>query len=114
MNYQEALDELECYSIQWAVNYMDIETSVRMLNHSKLLQQLIDERIEEESKTMFGYPIKHLVLIANWVRKNDITPEVLKSSIESMKYGYDKAYQEIEESFKRTFKTMNGGDKDEL
>ena len=61
-------------------------------------------RIEEQ--TMFGFPIKHLVLIAHWLRKNDITPEILKSSIESMKYGYDRANQEMEESFKRTFETM--------
>lgn len=60
----------------------------------------------KDESTMFGYPIKHLVLIANWLRKNDITPEILKSSIESMKYGYDRANQEMEESIKRTFKTM--------
>jgi len=112
MNYQEALNHLFAFNRNNSTvgKLIDIEAE----NCRDLLQQLIDERIEEESKTMFGYPIKHLVLIANWVRKNDITPEVLKSSIESMKYGYDKAYQEIEESFKRTFKTMNGGDKDEL
>ena len=77
------------------------------LNYEKnLMQELIDAKFEEESKTMFGFPIKHLVLIAHWVRKNDITPEILKSSIESMKYGYDKAHQEIRESFENTFKTM--------
>ena len=59
MNYQEALDELECNAIQWASNhkynekhnfYIDNEMCDEMLNHSKLLQQLIDEKLEQESR----------------------------------------------------------------
>jgi hypothetical protein len=48
--YQEALDELECYSIQWVDDYVDNEAADKMLNHSKLLQQLIDEKLEQESR----------------------------------------------------------------
>ena len=58
-DYQEALDTLECNAIQWASNhkynekhnfYIDSEMCDEMLNHSKLLQQLIDEKVEQESR----------------------------------------------------------------
>ena len=58
-DYQEALDTLECNAIQWASNhkynekhnfYIDSDMCDEMLNHSKLLQQLIDEKLEQESR----------------------------------------------------------------
>jgi len=53
MNYQEALNSLQEYVIEklreddLSINHFTIEFD--------LIQQLIDERIEEESKTMFGF-----------------------------------------------------------
>jgi hypothetical protein len=61
INYQEALDELECYSIQWAVNYMDNETAAKMLSNSQLLQQLIDiypEYLDLKAKAKPKKPIR--------------------------------------------------------
>ena len=49
-DYQEMLDELECYALQWAVNYLNNEESIEILNHSKTLQVLIDEKLEQESR----------------------------------------------------------------
>lgn len=50
MNYQEALDELECYALQWSANYGNEEMADEVLRNSKLLQQLIDEKVEKESR----------------------------------------------------------------
>jgi hypothetical protein len=87
MNHQEALDELECYSIQWVVNYMDNEKADKMLNHSKLLQQLIDEKIERESRK------DKLIVGSEWecvVRCNGMSFSHVEGTIVKIKYlNYD-------------------------
>ena len=51
--HQEALDELEANAVQWMANhkwkngdgFVDDDGIEKMINNSKLLQQLIDERV---------------------------------------------------------------------
>jgi hypothetical protein len=84
--YQEALDELECYSIQWVVNYVDNEAADKMLNHSKLLQQLIDEKLEQESRK------DKLIVGSEWECVLDLICPCLKYNGET-KVGYELLYK---------------------
>ena len=88
--YQDALDELEFSAVQWKANhrynerhdyYVDNDGVEEMLNHSRVLQTLIDNNAEREArrfKLLVGSKWECVADCMLWVRKTDEAFEMQK------------------------------------
>ena len=120
-DYQEALDTLECNAIQWASNhkynekhnfYIDSEMCDEMLNHSKLLQQLIDEKVEQESrkdKLIVGSEWECICKTYGKVKIIDIHPLSKTVTFRNMLFSQTEKIDD----FILCFKPLKEGDKDD-
>lgn len=68
---------------------------------------------KDEFKTIFGYPIRELVLVATMLRNNGVTVEDVHKAAMSWSDGaimaFTAAQQQIEEGFRKTIETMKEG-----
>lgn len=51
--------------------------------------------IDDEIKTIYGYNVEHLVIVAELLRKSEITPYELKNAVDLIKFGYNYAVKEF-------------------
>lgn len=53
------------------------------------------EDIDLENDTIMGFPIRHLIAVAQMLRENEITPEHLKTFEAGFIFGFDIANKEM-------------------